>query len=99
MAGWGGAKGPETPITGKEEAGRGPTIGVRDTGDPPSCVTSLSSANFQATGRGREETLGCPGKLYYLPPGCCCRSWGRLGGGVGLVVTGEGRPGPQWGHA
>lgn len=66
MAGWGGAKRPDTPIAGKEEAGRGPTIGVRDTGDPPSCVTSLSSANFQATGRGREETLGCPGKLYNL---------------------------------
>lgn len=66
MAGWGGAKGPQTPIAGKEEASRGPAIGVRDSGDPPSCVTSLSSANFQATGRGREKTWGCPGKLYYL---------------------------------
>lgn len=34
-----------------------------------------------------------------LAPGCCCRAWGRLGGGAGgLVVTGEGRPGPQRGH-
>lgn len=66
MAGWGGAEGPETPIAGKEEAVRGRAIGERASGDPPPCVTSLPSANFQATGRGREETLGCPGKLYRL---------------------------------
>lgn len=58
MAGWGGAEGPETPITGREEAGRGRAIGMRASGDPPTCVTSLSSANFQATGWGRGETLG-----------------------------------------
>lgn len=66
MAGRGGAEGPQTPIAGKEEAGRGRAIGERAGGDPPPCVTSLPSAHFQATGRGREETLGCPGKLYRL---------------------------------
>lgn len=66
MAGWGGARGPRTPIAGEEEAGRARAIGERPGGDPPPCVTSLPSAHFQATGRGREETLGCPGKLYRL---------------------------------
>lgn len=78
MAGWGGAEGPETPITGKEEAGGRRAIGVRPSEDPPPCVTSLSSANFQATGGGREETLGRPGKLYHLKGGAA-----SLGAGSG----------------
>lgn len=69
MAGWGGAERPEAPIAGEEEAGRGRAIGAPGRGHPPLCVTSLPAAHFQATGRGREQTLGCPGKLYYLGGG------------------------------
>lgn len=69
MAGWGGAERPEAPIAGEEEAGRGRAIGAPGRGHPPLCVTSLPAAHFQATGRGREQTLGCPGKLYYLEGG------------------------------
>lgn len=86
MAGWGGAEGPKTPITGKEEAGCGRTIGVWASVDPPPCVTSLSSVNFQATGRGREETLGCPGNLYHLERG-------------GAASLGAGNGGGPWGKS
>lgn len=82
MAGWGGAEEPKTPITGKEETGCRSAIGVRVSEEPPPCVTSLSSANFQATGRGREETLGCPGKLYHL----------ERDGAVPLGTSSEGGP-------
>lgn len=80
MAGWGGAEGPETPITGKEEARGGRAIGVRASEHPPPSVTSLSSANFQATGGGREETLGSPGKLYHLKAGAASLGAGSGGG-------------------
>lgn len=93
MAGWGGAEGPGTPITEKEGTGCGRAIGVQDRGDPPPCVTSLPTAHFQATGRGREEDVGCPGKWSYLPVGWCCLAWGlpggQLPGRVSRIAEGE----------
>lgn len=80
MAGWGGAEGPGTPITGKEEAGGGRAIGARASEGPPPCVTSLSSAHFQATGGGRGETPGRPGKLYHLKGGAASLGAGSGGG-------------------
>lgn len=66
MAGWGGAEGPETPITGKEEAGRGRTIGVRDSGDPPPCVTSRSGAISKQPDGGERRRWGVPGSCTTL---------------------------------
>lgn len=69
MAGWGGPEQPEAPMAEEEEAGRGSAIGAPGSGHPPPCVTSQPTAHFQATGWGREPTLGCPGKLCYLGVG------------------------------
>ena len=93
MAGWGGAEGPGTPIAEKEGTGCGRAIGVQGSGDPPPCVTSLPTAHFQATGRGRAEDVGCPGKSSCLLVGWCCLAWGRPGGSCR-----GGPPGPQKGR-
>lgn len=81
MAGRGGAERPEAPMAGEEEADRGRAIGAPGSGHPPPYVT-LPAAHFQATGRGREQTLGCPGKLNYLGSGDhlpgAVRSLGRV---------------------
>lgn len=69
MAGWGGAERPKAPMAGEEETGRGRAIGAPGSRHPPPYVTFLPAAHFQATGRGREQVLGCPGKLYYLRRG------------------------------
>lgn len=99
MAGWGGAEQPEAPIAGEEEAGGGGAIGAPSRGHPPLCVTSLPAAHFQATGRGREQTLGCPGKLYYLRGGDhlqgTVRSLGRVSRRDMRRAARSGEGGPQ----